>query len=282
MQVNRFRDPQSFLERAGSFLLRAEAENNLILDIAGTARSFGEEAYLATVEHEGAVVACAVRTPPRKAVISAGEPPAIACLVADLAEAYPDLAQVHGPEPAVCHFADLWAERTGVPSIEATRHRLFEVREAPRVTTTPAGRFRAATERDLPIIVEWLTAFIAEALPGDPADPETLAGKAIAAQHLFVWEVAEPVSMAGWSGKTPRGVRLIFVYTPPERRGRGYATACVSALTRQLLDEGRAFCCLYADRSNPTSNSIYQKIGYRPVADSSDYLLNSRKAGYIR
>jgi predicted GNAT family acetyltransferase len=134
---------------------------------------------------------------------------------------------------------------------------------------------RAATERDLPIIIAWLTAFIAEALPGDPVDPETLAAKAIAARNLFVWDVEEPVSMAGWSGKTPRGVRVIFVYSPPECRGRGYATACVSALTRQLLDEGRAFCCLYADRSNPTSTSIYQKIGYRPVADSSDYLLNS-------
>src|SRR5687767_4462283 len=282
MQVTRFRDPQSFLERAESFLLRAEAENNLMLDIAETARSLGEEAYLATVEHEGAVIACAVRTPPRKAVISAAEPPAVAYLVADLGEKYPDLAQVHGPEPAVCRFADLWAERTGVPSIQATRHRLFEIREAPRVATTPAGRLRAATERDLPTIIVWLTEFIAEALPGDPVDPETLAAKVIAARHLFVWEVEEPVSMAGWSGKTPRGVRVIFVYTPPERRGRGYATACVSALTRQLLDEGSAFCCLYADRSNPTSTGIYQKLGYRAVADSSDYLLNSRKAGNIR
>ena len=202
--------------------------------------------------------------------------------MADLAEKYPDLAQVHGPEPAVCHFADLWAERTGVPSIQATRHRLFEIREAPRVTTTPGGRFRAATERDLPDHHR-VAHGIHRGGPswGSRGSGDTC-GQGYRRATLFVWEDEKPVSMAGWSGKTPRGVRVIFVYTPPEPRGRGYATACVSALTRQLLDEGRAFCCLYADRSDPTSNSIYQKIGYRPVADSRDYLLNSRKAGNIR
>ena len=61
------------------------------------------------------------------------------------------------------------------------------------------------------------------------------------------------------------------VYTPPDCRNRGYASACVAELSRRLLDEGRAFCCLYTDASNPTSNSIYQKIGYKLVADSSHY-----------
>jgi predicted GNAT family acetyltransferase len=77
-------------------------------------------------------------------------------------------------------------------------------------------------------------------------------------------------------------VRVNFVYSPPEFRGRGYATACVTALTRQLLDEGRAFCCLYADRANPTSTGIYERIGYRPIGDASDFILNSRKADTIR
>jgi predicted GNAT family acetyltransferase len=281
MQVTRFHDSRSFLDHAEHFLLRAEVENNLLLGIIRT-RSFREEAYIATVDHDGAVVACAVRTPPYKAVITAAEPPALACLVADLAEKYPDLAQVHGPEPAVAHFADLWAARTGVPSIQTTRHRLFEIRKAPDVPTSPAGKLRAATERDLTTVVEWLTAFIAEALPGDPTDPETAAATAIKTRSLFVWDDKGPVSLAGWSGRTPRGVRVIFVYTPPEYRGRGYATVGVAELTRRLLNEGLAYCCLYADRANPESNRVYEKIGYRPVGDSSDYILNSRKVGTVR
>ena len=282
MQVTRFPDPRSFLARAEPFLLRAEVENNLMLGIAGTPRYFGADAYLATVDRDGAVAACAIRTPPFKAVITAGEPAALDCLVTDLAERYPDLAQVHGPEPAVSHFAGVWSKRTGVPSMQGTRHRLFEIREVSRVASGVGGALRPATERDLATIIAWTTAFIAEALPGDPLDPETHAADAIAMRRLSVWEDGAPVSMAGWAGKTPRGVRVTFVYTPPEFRGRGYATACVSALTQQLLNGGLAYCCLYADRSNPTSMGIYQKMGYRAVGDSSDYVLNSRKAATVR
>ena len=39
----------------------------------------------------------------------------------------------------------------------------------------------------------------------------------------------------------------------------------------QLLDEGFARCCLYTDLANPTSNKIYQAIGYRPVGDAAEY-----------
>lgn len=253
-----------------------------MLGIASTAGSFGEHAYLATVESGGSVVACALRTPPFKAVISAAPVWAIECLVADLSETHPDLAQVHGPDPTVGQFAERWSARTGAPSIEARRHRLFEICEAPPVAPTPEGRLRLATEDDLPTIITWTTAFVAEALPGDPADPEMRAVSAIASRSLFVWDARGPVSMAGWSGRTRRGARITFVYSPPACRGRGFATACASALTRSLLAEGLAYCCLYTDRSNATSNSLYQKIGYRHIGDASDYVLNSRKSGSIR
>ena len=90
---------------------------------------------------------------------------------------------------------------------------------------------------------------------------------------LFVWDNDGPVSMAGWTGKTLNGVRVTFVYTPPEFRRHGYASACVAALTQRLLDEGNRYCCLYTDLANPTSNRIYQQIGYRAVCDVADYAL---------
>jgi predicted GNAT family acetyltransferase len=65
--------------------------------------------------------------------------------------------------------------------------------------------------------------------------------------------------------------RINLVYTPPDLRRRGYATAAVSALTRRLLDSGRRYCCLYTDLANPTSNSVYRRIGYRPVCDIDEY-----------
>ena len=61
------------------------------------------------------------------------------------------------------------------------------------------------------------------------------------------------------------------VYTPPELRGHGYASAVVAALSQRLLDAGHQYCALYTDLANPTSNSIYQKIGYTPVSDAVEY-----------
>ena len=74
--------------------------------------------------------------------------------------------------------------------------------------------------------------------------------------------------MACFGGETDRGARIFLVYTPPQFRGRGYATSCVGSLTERLLDSGKTYCCLYADRGNPASNDVYRKVGYRPAGDA--------------
>jgi predicted GNAT family acetyltransferase len=85
-----------------------------------------------------------------------------------------------------------------------------------------------------------------------------------------LWEDGgEVVSLSGWGGPTPNGIRIGPVYTPPEHRGRGYATALVAGLSQALLDGGRRFCFLYTDLANPTSNAIYERIGYVKVAESA-------------
>ena len=92
---------------------------------------------------------------------------------------------------------------------------------------------------------------------------------------MYVWEhEGRPVSIAAYAGPTPNGIRVSHVYTPPELRGRGYASAVTAALTQHLLDTGYRYCFLYTDLSNPTSNSIYQKIGYQPVADVDEWLFD--------
>ena len=84
-----------------------------------------------------------------------------------------------------------------------------------------------------------------------------------------IWEDGgEPVSMSGYGGRTPNGIRIGPVYTPPEHRGRGYATSLVAEQSARLLREGRMFCFLYTDLANPTPNAIYERIGYARVCDS--------------
>lgn len=76
--------------------------------------------------------------------------------------------------------------------------------------------------------------------------------------------------MAGYAGPTPNGIRVGPVYTPPDSRGNGYATHLVADMSQWLLDGGRKFCFLYTDLANPTSNAIYERIGYRMVVESAD------------
>ena len=79
------------------------------------------------------------------------------------------------------------------------------------------------------------------------------------------------MSWAGVGGRTPNGTRIGPVYTPPSERGHGYASALVAAASQAQLDEGLAFCFLFTDLANPTSNHIYQAIGYEPVTDIDAY-----------
>jgi predicted GNAT family acetyltransferase len=154
--------------------------------------------------------------------------------------------------------------------------RVYELRAVTPAEGVP-GRLRDATPDDRDLLLVWMAAFHEEALgEADPIRVAEVVDQAFETtpegRRLFIWEVAgQPVSVAGVAGRTPNGVRIQAVYTPPELRRRGYASACVAAISQAQLDAGRTACFLFTDLSNPTSNSIYQAIGYMPVADQALY-----------
>ena len=102
-------------------------------------------------------------------------------------------------------------------------------------------------------------------------DSESWVDRVLQKQKAYLWDSEIPVSIACSTRSTPNGVGINMVYTPPEHRKKGYASACVAALSQKLLDKGYKFCFLFTDLSNPTSNKIYQDIGYQPVADWNNY-----------
>jgi predicted GNAT family acetyltransferase len=106
---------------------------------------------------------------------------------------------------------------------------------------------------------------------GEMGDARIALESALSGNRLFIWFDKRPVSMAASSRPTPNGICINMVYTPPELRRQGYATAVVSTLSDMLLKNGKTFCMLYTDLSNTTSNSIYQRIGYQPVLDCYHY-----------
>ena len=120
------------------------------------------------------------------------------------------------------------------------------------------------------MLLDWMEGFTTEAHGvSDRRAAERMVDQRLASRNagLHLWIDGEPVCMAGASGPTATGIRIGLVYTPPGHRRRGYANAYVAALSQLLLDSGRQRCFLFTDLANPTSNSIYQGIGFRPLSD---------------
>jgi hypothetical protein len=211
-----------------------------------------------------------MRTPPHNLILSEiDDEAAIAVVLEDAREVFGTIPGVVGPKAPVAEFAELWQEATGTEAQLEIAQRCFRA-EHVKAPPDVSGAMRVYEGRDRELAVEWMDAFVAEALHGP--EPESSAEFVDRRAEdpdggLVIWDDGEAVSMAGFGGRTPNGIRIGPVYTPTELRGRGYASALTAALTQRLLDEGRQFCFLFTDLANPTSNSIYQRIGYRPVSD---------------
>lgn len=279
MDLVRFEQPEAWWEAAREFLSAHEAPHNLMLGIGATLINnpgFYTNPYLAVVREGDSITAVALMTPPHNLVLSIDCPrEAMELIAADLAMLYSMLPGVLGPNPVGEQFAGLWSQRSSQPFHRNRRQRIYQLEQVRPVTGVP-GRMRPITEADRELLIAWFTDFNREALAEESRREavERLVDGFIAGgtRGLVVWEVeGQVVSMAGWSGPTPTGVRVVAVYTPPAQRKRGYASACVAALSRQLLDSGKQRCFLFTDLDNPTSNRIYQEIGYRPICDMDEY-----------
>lgn len=127
------------------------------------------------------------------------------------------------------------------------------------------------------LLVRWITAFEVEAMGKrrSEQDYQDWYDLRLSNNSLYVWQNNLPLSMAGFSGSTPNGIRINAVYTPLEYRRQGYATSCLAALSQILLDRGNKYCFLFTNLANPISNNIYQKIGYQPAYEVDSYLFEN-------
>jgi uncharacterized protein len=280
MLVTRHQSAESFLNVARSLLMSAEAENNLIVGIAqGLARNpaAAKNPYLATVGDGTRVLACAVYIAPFKLVITRADRDPIVALAQDVFDAAPGVEGVTGPDRSAANFVAAWSKLSGARPMLGMRLRIHETRTVTDSDlAAPSGHIRPAATADLEVLTEWTKTFVAEANIPEKVDAGQVVGGGIKSGRLHVWDDGKPASMAAWAGKTPSGVRINFVYTPRDLRGRGYATSCVSALTRQQLEKGNAFCWLYTDLSSAASPNIFRRIGYRPVSDVTEYYLRDQ------
>jgi predicted GNAT family acetyltransferase len=274
MRIDRFSAVGEFVAAAGSFLAAREAEHNLMLGISsGLAEdpdAYDGPSYLAVATDNGRVVGAAIRTPPNNLIISEVDDPDVPQLLVDDWRGQP-LPGAVGPPETIRTFAEAWVSASGGRWQVVLNERIFRLSRL--IPPPPAqGEPRLAVLSDRALLERWLIAFHEEALNEADADrirqSLELWERGLRRRFWF-WEVADrPVSLVGAGGETPNGIRIGPVYTPPGERGRGYASNLTGWVSRTVMDEGRRFCFLYTDLANPTSNKIYQAIGYEPVTDA--------------
>lgn len=269
MEVEKYEDPAEFRRIADPLLLAEEAANNLILGVSTDAHSSTYESFHGwVIRANGDVTAAAAQTPPHNLILARTNSDDA---VGELARAVRDIPGVVGCLPELETFISHYS-----PGRREVRQGIYQLTGV-LIEVDDTG-CRPASEADRDLLVGWSLAFQEEVVP-DRADSDRAAEAVdhrlqgpIDAAGLWVLEVnGEPVSMSGYRGPTPNGIRIGPVYTPPEHRGRGYASRLVVAQSQWLLGTGRKFCFLYTDLDNPTSNSIYQRIGYEMVAESAEY-----------
>lgn len=273
-RVARHADPIAFLAAAAPVFTRDEALASSYVAFAnGLLRNpptETESVYLATYAGDGATGAAVMRGTGSLWVGASDADAALA--FADDVYAFrggPEAALqgVVGIRSACDAFAQRWRALTGRAHqlrVQLRNHKLTHVAAVPR----PAGAARRATADD----IDWVSAaqhdFIMEVqLPDDAARLRALIPRRIGQGQIWIWDDAGAVAFAGWTDAPPDAARIAPVYTPPLARGRGYATALVAELSQSLLDQGRPKLFLITDLANPVSNSIYAKIGYRPLSD---------------
>jgi RimJ/RimL family protein N-acetyltransferase len=272
-------DVGEFLTEAGEFL-RAEparysvvltVTENLLLTAAAAPGPGPDEPSFGWWQPDPvtAVAAVFMYTPEFPVLLSSRmSGSAAAELAGDLAAAGHQVPGINAGQEAADAFAAAWRDRTGDAVTAYRRMRLFRLGELIRPAPGPEGAARPAAERDRDLLAGWFDAFAREV--GDPPrhDNHALVDERLCYGGIALWEAGGvPVSLAGRTRVVAGMVRVAPVYTPPEMRGRGYAGAATAAVSQAALDAGVREVVLYTDLANPTSNALYQRLGYRPVED---------------
>jgi predicted GNAT family acetyltransferase len=277
LRVERSHDATAFAARVRPFLQREAAVYNLELGLLRLLEGDAEEAadtFFAMVLDGEEVVGVAFQFTGRKCIVTK-MPEQGALELADMLEqSERNMPGVNGP-PSVAHaFAARYAASCGLSCEDGTPQGIYSLEQLipPRPTR---GSFIVARPEHVSIAAEFELGFQRDVHLIDPlGDVVENAKRRIQAGKLYFWvdEANQPVSVVLRARESAETATITFVYTPPEHRGKGYASNCVASLCHLLLGEGKRYCTLYADLSNPTSTGIYQAIGFRQVGEAAEVL----------
>lgn len=292
--------PQDFLSLADDFLAADPLLSTVVATVTtrlrdqladGSSTADPRNWWVVVHDSSDRVVGAAMRTapsPPYPPYLMPMPAAGAERLARELYERGEDVGGVNGALPETRVFAETYAGLAGAEVSVAMHTRLFELGDLVRPAPVP-GRLRTATHGDVDLVVEWFAAFHRDAdeQAGRPADSHSEAGEElpdldriagrIHTGRLWLWEdeAGTPVHLTGANPPAFGVGRIGPVYTPRASRRRGFASAAVAEVSAILQSNGERVC-LFTDQANPTSNNVYQSIGFRPVVD----MVNLRIARY--
>ena len=270
MKFFRYSDLESFKADALDILMEDEVQNNLPISIILNSGQFNSDRWLlSTVSDDNSIIVLvAVCTKPYNIIVYepvyAQNDWSMGFLASELKRIGFDPPGVLSRNDLARRFAGVYCKNTDYKikssMVVMKLDELIEYKKAP-------GFSRLLTEEDLSYVPGWEHEFCIDCqLPlSTPAEYEERIRTRLGKETHFIWEDGQPVCQAVHGRDTPNSAVISWVYTPPQFRGKGYATSVVGELSESLLKKGKKFCCLFADAANPASRSVYRKLGYYDV-----------------
>jgi GNAT superfamily N-acetyltransferase len=268
--VQTFERAGDVLDRAGAFLASRPVEHNLVLTLLHDRDAVPEPGRYWVVEAGGEGVGVVFQSPlDHGATLTPMPTPAVRAAADAVADQGVVLPGISGDAATAATFAGRWGERTKLGAEPIEGQRLYALGTL-RAAAAAHGTLRRARREERELLVTWFRGFQADT--GEHAvDPVRFITAELDAQRAWLWDDdGTPVSMASHTLAIEGTTRVRAVYTPPDLRRQGYAGACVGAMSAELVARGLR-CILYTDLANPTSNSVYRKLGYEAVAELVRY-----------
>ncbi len=277
MKLIRVDDPHRFYDSVGSYLLKDEAQHNLLISLCNGLINTPDRPIapqLAYVESKGEVCAVMVWLAPRSALFSKAKSEEALSLL--LMECGTEIPGFGGPVEVVDRIFRLRGSNDLLLHLDL---QIYELTASQRLSKSAAlGKLRVATWRSRQLIIDWLEAFELEVFGSVQEDPRSFVDGLIASNGVCLWVIDRPipqaVSLVISRLSIPAAGRIGPVYTPPKFRQRGYARAAVTAVSSRLLKRGCDRCFLFADRQSLITGELYRSIGYQLVGDWVDYRLD--------
>jgi uncharacterized protein len=275
MDFKIYKDVNEFSLKVEPILIQKEDVNSLFLGVLqGIKSGLYENAFMATIEEEAKVIALFQMTPPHPLNMMFVDEnrleESMDLLIKNLLATRTELPSIISLKPWAYHFAEKWEAVTGMTNKLVMDQGLYRLDQVNETLEESPGSWHFAKREDCGLIEEWYYLFAVEAvlpIPSRNVIQESVA-RMVDKQEVFLWEDdGEIVSMMKKSRPTEHGVTVSLVYTPKEKRRKGFARTLVAAISNELLKD-YDFCVLYTDMMNPTSNKIYKEIGYVKIVDS--------------